>query len=83
MNELITSFYLHRLRLIAAESVVFIANQIELLRPYLLELIPPDKEHSLLQFFNQESGAVFILLLYFNLFCVTKLIILYFYSCRL
>ena len=32
---------------------VFIAHQIEMLRPYLLELIPPDKESSLQQFFNQ------------------------------
>ena len=40
-------------RLVAAESVVFVAGQIELLRPTLLALIPPTKESSLQQFFAQ------------------------------
>jgi hypothetical protein len=42
-----------KLRLIAAESVIFLARQLELLRPNLLDLIPPSKESLLNQFFSQ------------------------------
>lgn len=42
-----------RARLVAAESVVFLARQMELLKPNLLTLIPPAREHSLQQFVIQ------------------------------
>ena len=42
-----------QLRLVAAESVVFVARQMELLRPTLKALISPDKEPALEQFFAQ------------------------------
>lgn len=49
-----------RLRLIAAESVIFLARQLEFLRSNLLTLIPPSKEPLLHQFFSQVCGSVFI-----------------------
>ena len=42
-----------KLRLIAAESVIFLARQLEFLRPNLLTLIPSSKEPLLHQFFSQ------------------------------
>ena len=42
-----------KLRLIAGESVIFLARQLELLRPNLLDLTPPAKEHLVHQFFSQ------------------------------
>lgn len=42
-----------KLRLIAAESVMFLAHQLEFLRPYLVNLIPSAKEPLLHQFFLQ------------------------------
>jgi hypothetical protein len=42
-----------KLRLIATESVIFLARQLELLRPNLLDLIPPSKESLLHQIFSQ------------------------------
>ena len=42
-------------RLVAAESVVFVAAQIELLQPTLLALIPVTKQSALHQFFSHVS----------------------------
>lgn len=49
-----------KLRLIAAESVIFLARQLELLRPNLLDLIPPSKESLLNQFFSQVCFSEFL-----------------------
>jgi hypothetical protein len=49
-----------KLRLIAAESVIFLARQLELLRPNLLDLIPPSKESLLHQFFSQVCFSEFL-----------------------
>lgn len=46
-------FFGSKLRLVAAESVVFLSRQLELLRPNLLDLIPSSKEALLHQFFSQ------------------------------
>lgn len=42
-----------KLRLVAAESVIFLSRQLEFLRPNLLALIPSSKEPLLHQFFSQ------------------------------
>lgn len=44
-----------KIRLVAAESVVFLAQQVALLKDHLLALIPKGKEQSLEQFFVQVS----------------------------
>lgn len=51
----VNQLYGLRIRLVAAESVVFLARQMTLLRPYLLELIPSSKEPSLEQFVLQVA----------------------------
>uniref|UniRef100_A0A0P5AMI3 Coiled-coil domain-containing protein n=1 Tax=Daphnia magna TaxID=35525 RepID=A0A0P5AMI3_9CRUS len=50
-------FFGLKLRLVAAESVVFLARQLELLRPNLLDLIPSSKESLLQQFFSQITSV--------------------------
>lgn len=47
-----------KLRLVAAESVIFLSRQLELLRPNLLALIPSSKEPLLQQFFSQVTFAL-------------------------
>lgn len=68
-----------RARLVAAESVVFLARQMEILQPNLLALIPASKEASLNQFVIQVGFVELLLRLF--VICLYSQIVLSFIEC--